>query len=208
MALPAPKYIEHVYKENKAIVDFTLQEISHYTDSPFKRIDSWIKEGLLPNYGITTKGSGHNRIFSYDAAFMLALLASIGNLGLGTQRLRTVAKVVYPIIENPFGVIMIDLDNPENTKYAKSGTSDIAAILREHLRYGPATPTMVIDVDKIHLDIDNWLYDCKFRRELQLATEILGREAKAADLSRMVEVIEDMEEYLKGKKKPVNSRFR
>lgn len=206
MTLATPKYIAHIYDKNKDVFQFTLQEICFYTDVQYRQVEIWIRDGLVQTSGITTRGSGHNRTFSYDTSFQIALLAQLAELGFGNQKIRDAAKILEPIAEHPFGHVLIDPLNIQNTKFDRSGLSDIDEIIRHHFRYGTAKPLILIELDGIHIDLEGWHYDADLRRQAKLETEIFGIKAGFPS-SRLVEKIGDKNEYLEKKKKPVNSRF-
>ena len=207
MALPSSKVINYIYEQNVSKVSFELQDICIYTDTPFKTVDAWIRDGLLPIDKIKTQGSGHNRIFFYEAAFMFVVLRRLSEVGVATQRLREISKVVYNLLDEPFGLIVVDFQDVDKSIRVSSGTSGISEAMRNHFRYGSGSPIMAVDLDRIHIELADAFFDQELKKEMDTASKILGHQAQLSDLSRLVERIEDMEEYKRRTAKKQNSRF-
>jgi hypothetical protein len=207
MALPSSKVINYIYERNVSTVSFSLNDICIYTDTPFKTVDAWIRDGLLPLDKIKTEGSGHNRIFFYEAAFAFVLLRRLSEVGVSIQRLREISKVVYELLDEPFGLIVVDFQDIDKSIRVQSGTSGISEAMRTHFRYGSGSPVMIVDLDRIHIELADAHFDRETKKEIETATKILGYQAQHFDLLRLVTVIDDMAEYKKRTAKKQNSRF-
>jgi hypothetical protein len=208
MTAATTKLITNLYGKNQIAYKFTLQDLSHYSGASFKQIDLWLKEGFVPAYQTEVRGSGHDRLFSYDASFMVAMLADIDRIGIGTQKIREITAAIHKEMADPIGLLIIDLMDPSNTKRVENNTPEVSVTIKNHLFYGTSSPLLIYDLDKLHIRLSDWYYDLQVRFEMNLANELFGYKTPPYESITLVTPIDDPEEYRKKNKKPSNSRFR
>jgi hypothetical protein len=208
MALQTKQFISQMYEKNRSYMTFTMTDICNYTQLPHRSIDAWIKDGMLSPVGIAVGQSGHNKTFDYDRTFMILLLGELQNLGIGIHLLRECVEAIAPMMNEPFGYISLDLKDLSKSAHYQEGFQEISAGLREHFRYGSSSPSMIYDLDKLHLQMDDMYHDADLKNEIALIAEIMGKPATFDDLPRLVYVITDMDEFKKKGRPSGKSRFR
>ena len=185
----------------------SLQELSFYIDKPYKTIDNWIKEGfILPVY-IHTGKSAHHRQFTYMGTFLAGLLTTLENAGFGVQKLRESAKTVSDILEHPYGYVAIDTNRPARRLLAPGGWEELSEKLQTHYETDNSSPMLIIDLNRIHIDIANYHTDCDIRRELETCIAHLDVAGNYSRIPELVTIV-DAEEYALRNQRVSKSRFR
>ena len=211
MALMGTERIKTLHLQKKQTLTLTLQELSFYTETPYKTFDFWIKEGLIPASYIHTGASGYDRSFTYEGCFIVLLLGQLEQAGFGTQKLRGLMGTLIEKMDTPYGYLAIDVAEPQNLIHVEGDYAELSAAIRQHFRYGNSSPTLIYDLNKIHILLLDCAFDAGMRWELKTAVAHLGPNADWTSLGGLVTRIDDPEEYErnKAKKKTTSkSRFR
>ena len=210
MALMNTERIKALHLQKKQTLTLTLQELSFYTEIPYKTFDFWIKEGLIPASYIQTGTSGYDRSFTYEGCFIALLLGQLEQAGFGTQKMRGLMLSMLEKMDAPYGYIAIDVAEPQNIIHIDGNYAELSAALREHFRYGNSSPTLIYDLNRLHILLLDCAYDAGMRWEVQTAIAHLGPKADWTRLGELVTRIDDPEEYErnKAKNKTSKSRFR
>ena len=210
MALMDTERIKTLHLQKKQTLTLTLQELSFYTETPYKTFDFWIKEGLMPASYIQTGTSGYDRSFTYEGCFIALLLGQLEEAGFGTQKLRGLIPPLLEKMDSPYGYIAIDVAEPQNLIHVEGDYAELSATIRQHFRYGNSSPTLIYDLNRLHILLLDYAFDAGLRWEVQTAIAHLGPKADWTRLGELVTRIDDIEEYErnKAKKKTSKSRFR
>jgi hypothetical protein len=210
MALMDTERIRTLHLQKKQTLTLTLQELSLYTETPYKTFDFWIKEGLMPASYIQTGTSGYDRSFTYEGCFIALLLGQLEEAGFGTQKLRGLIPPLLEKMDAPYGYIAIDVAEPQNLIHVEGDYAELSATIRQHFRYGNSSPTLIYDLNRLHILLLDYAFDAGLRWEVQTAIAHLGPKADWTRLGELVTRIDDIEEYErnKAKKKTSKSRFR
>ena len=210
MALLETERVKALHLQKKQTLTLTLQELSFYTEVQYKTFDLWIKEGFIPPNYIHTGVSGYDRSFSYEGCFIVLLLGQLEQAGFGTQKMRGLMSSLLGKMDAPYGYIAIDVAEPQNIIHVEGNYAELSAAIREHFRYGNSSPTLIYDLNKLHILLLDVAFDADMRWEVKTAVMHLGAQADWTSVGELVTPIDDMEAYqaAKGKKKTSKSRFR
>lgn len=194
MALPNLETIKYIHEKNIKDVSFYLRDICIYENVQFKKADMWIKEGLLPLDKIKTKGSGHDRIFFYEACYMFMVLAKLEDLGMGNLKIRELTKIIFPLLDEPYGYIALNLKNLARSFHIHTGAGDMAQVVKAHFKTGECSPLFILDLDRIHIELADLHFDYMAKDEMVLAAQISEQRSRLDRPSRLVEVLEQQKE--------------
>ena len=210
MALMDTERIKALHLQKKQTLTLTLQELSFYTEIPYKTFDFWIKEGLIPASCIHTGTSGYDRSFTYEGCFIVLLLGQLEEAEFGTQKMRELMRMFFNMMDQPYGYIAINIIKPEDIIHIDGNYAELSAALREHFRYGDSSPMAIYDLNRLHIKLLDYVFDAGMRWELETAVAHLGPKADWTSLGGLVTRIDDIEEYErnKAKNKTSKSRFR
>ena len=210
MALLETERVKALHLQKKQTLTLTLQELSFYTEVQYKTFDLWIKEGFIPPSYIHTGVSGYDRSFSYEGCFIVLLLGQLEQAGFGTQKMRGLMSSLLGKMDAPYGYIAIDVAEPQNIIHVEGNYAELSAAIREHFRYGNSSPTLIYDLNKLHILLLDVAFDADMRWEVKTAVMHLGAQADWTSVGELVTPIDDMAAYqaAKGKKKTSKSRFR
>jgi hypothetical protein len=210
MALMDTERIKTLHLQKKQTLTLTLQELSFYTETPYKTFDFWIREGFIPPAYIYTGVSGYDRSFTYEGCFIILLLGQLEHAGFGTQKMRALMSSMLEKMESPYGYIAIDVAKPQNIIHVEGDYAELSATLRQHFRYGNSSPTLIYDLNRLHILLLDLGFDSGMRWEVQTAIMHLGDQADWTSIRGLVTRIDDIEAYQasKAKKKTSKSRFR
>lgn len=194
MALPNLEVIKYIHEQNIKDVSFPLRDICIYENVQFKKADLWIKEGLLPLDKIKTKGSGHDRIFFYEACYMFMVLSKLEDIGIGNQKIREFTRIIFPRLEEPYGYIALNLRNLEKSFHIPTGAGDMSQVVRAHFKNGDCNPLFIMDLDRIHIELADLHFDYMAKQEMVFAEKIAEQRTRVDRPSRLVEVLEEQKE--------------
>lgn len=89
----------------------TATQVLALTGTTYRRLDYWLRLDVVEtcNVGGNEPGSGAQRLFSIDELFVIAAVADLSDLRVGTDQLKRVAAQLRQT-QDPHGTIYVDRD--------------------------------------------------------------------------------------------------